>query len=228
MQGTNEWLEQRRLFRETKCGVTSSRFAAALGLNPFCSRAKQWRMEMKDERDEQNWAMKFGIDNEKYVLAQFLSFLRANNNVPFTYEERGFVIYDKDDRFGGSPDGLIMWENGERSLIELKCAVGEISGMRTEAPIYHLIQIVGLCAIFNLTHAYYASWAPYENGGQLIVSEMLIDLKLFTKYYKPKIIEFIGFKKTKKQPPRMKSKDKKALIAATAKYIDVYAPATMK
>ena len=34
-QGSEEWLEMRK-----ECVVTGSEFAAAMGLNPYCSRAK--------------------------------------------------------------------------------------------------------------------------------------------------------------------------------------------
>jgi hypothetical protein len=212
-QGSKEWHLLRQQIRQH--GVTSSRFAAAIGVNPYKSRTALMREELKNKRDDrQTDAMLWGIDNEDYVRCLFEGVMRDVCKLEFDYHTFGFKYYAEDKRLGGSPDGLLTMPGDDtyQSLVEIKCTDPSRSNIRTTPPIYHLVQIIGLCAIFKISHAYYVCWSAYD--ATLTICDIEINMTVWHDYIYPALQQYCAWKSDQYLPPRMPSKLKRELTEA--------------
>ena len=124
--------------------LTASDFGAALGLNPYFSRAKLWRIKCGLETIETNDHIQRGIDNEQTALLEYE--VESGNWV----DEVGLVMHPAHDWLACSPDGLV----GDTGLVEVKCPVA----LRSAPPEYHYAQIQGQLAITGRVWCDYWQW----------------------------------------------------------------------
>lgn len=91
--------------------------------------------------------------------------------------------------------------------------------MRTEVPISHRIQMVGLCEAYALPFAHYICWSP--NAGFMLARVDYDKTNLWQLCLFPRLRDFARLWALKQLPPRMPSGEKEAVIAACDKWIYV-------
>jgi putative phage-type endonuclease len=125
-------IEQRSAqWHEQRAGkLTGSMFSAALGLNPYCSRQKLWRLLTgRQQPDAENAAMAHGTASEPIAIGLYEE--QTGNIV----RPAPFVQYKT---WGGvSPDGLVS----DAGCIEVKSPTQKI---HDEIPSHYLPQCVGV------------------------------------------------------------------------------------
>ena len=95
-QGTPEW------FNARKGKLTASNFGAAAGVNPFCSRRKQLKISLGEEKWKGDIsACTWGTRNEKNAIKDYM--IRTGNVVV----SKGLYTHPDYEWLGGSPDGLV-------------------------------------------------------------------------------------------------------------------------
>ncbi len=211
-QGDAKWLHVRQ-----QCAVTASRYADALGVG-YKSRKRlmEEKLGLKPP-DESNDLMQFGIDNEAWVCEVYFRLMRE-----FGYNIRmwshGFHFDRKDERLGGSIDRVVECQDtGARWVLE--CKTSKYGAMRTEIPISHRIQMVGLCEAYALPFAHYICWSP--NAGIMLARMDYDRHNLWQLCLFPRLRDFARLWALKQLPPRMSSSEKQDVIEACEKLIYV-------
>lgn len=164
-QGTREWHGLRR------GRLTGSKFATALGLNPYESRAKYWRQltGREEVRDISGLpAVRWGSKHESAAMAAYAS-VTANLGV----QTVGFVMDAVDPFIAYSPDGFAgdPDEHGYgETLLEFKCPHGSGSEPKPrlyeEIPSYYMPQIQGGADVCRRTNIHFACYMPEGWGGK--------------------------------------------------------------
>ena len=121
--GSEEWAAA----RATR--LTASDFGAALGINPYCSRQKLWRIKVGLETVETNGHMQRGIDNEQEAIFCY------EVETGLLVDEASLVLHPAHDWLAATPDGAV--END--GLVEVKCP----ARLRDHVPEYHYAQVQG-------------------------------------------------------------------------------------
>lgn len=122
-------------------------FSAALGLNPYVSRQKCWRLITGREPPvTTNPAMQWGIDNEEKARNAYEI---ATGNI---VSSAGFVVYAKNEFIGCSPDGYV----GQVGVAEFKCPQRLYNGI----PDYYIPQILGEIHITGRSWCDFTAWTP--------------------------------------------------------------------
>lgn len=140
-QRTAEW------FAARACRLTASDFGAALGINPFCSPQKLWRIKVGLETVETNHHMQRGMDNELQALFDY------QVETGHWIDAAGLCVHPAYDWLACTPDGLV----DDRGLVEAKCPVT----LKLEPPAYHLAQIQGQLEITDRDWCDYYQWPPH-------------------------------------------------------------------
>jgi len=141
IQGSEQWHKARRGM------LTGSMFAAALGLSPYCSRQKAWRLITGREPPVTiNPAMQWGIDNEENARNAYE--IATGNLV----SQAGFSIHPIFDYIGCSPDGFV----GEAGVVEFKCP----QRLYETIPDYYLPQVLGEIHITGRQWCDFTAWTP--------------------------------------------------------------------
>ena len=129
--------------------LTSSRFAAAMGLNPYQTRQKLWRvMTEREPGDPMNEAMQWGIDHEKNAVAS----VEAITGLLFhaTGErQKHYTMYE----YGTTPDGHC----GSTGL-EVKCP----QKLADTVPVHYIPQVQGQCWIAGFDSVIFGQWTYEE------------------------------------------------------------------
>ena len=96
--------------------------------------------------------MEWGLEHEPQARAAYTA--ETGNAV----REVGFILPDKTDAYGGSPDGLV----GEEGLIEIKCPAPEtlIAYHATGFPLQYRPQVQGLLLISGRAWCDFWVWHP--------------------------------------------------------------------
>ena len=138
--------------------LTSSNFAAAMGLNPYQTRQKLWRvMTSREERDPMNEFMQWGVDNEFRAVAAVeaitgLIFSNTGENQHHydmvTYGDGGRI-----PKYGTTPDG-----NCGSTGLETKCP----QTLKDEPPVMYLPQVQGQCWIAGFDTVVFGQWTEEE------------------------------------------------------------------
>ena len=140
-QRSPEWFEARR------GRVTASLAAACLGLDPYISRQKAWRLIMGTEPErEENGFMRWGTEHEGDARTHY----EAECGQFVT--ETGFWVHDDYPWLGASPDGLV----GADGLFEAKCP----QNLPERVPIAHRIQCGIELACTGRAWCDYLAWTP--------------------------------------------------------------------
>lgn len=128
MQGSQEWLDQR------KGKLTASNVGAALGLCTWVSRQQAFDRALGNDSFVGNDATRHGQAHENDGIAAYMR--DTGNHVQAT----GLHVHPQYDWLAGSPDGLV----GEDGLIEVKCPYwrrkdGKI--LHDKVPPYYYLQM---------------------------------------------------------------------------------------
>lgn len=177
LAGTLEWHAERAN------RLTASQFGAALGLNPFCSPQKLWRIKVGLEVVETNHHIQRGIDNEQQALFDY------SLETGYWVDEVGMVVHPAHNWLACTPDGLV----GDSGLVEAKCP----ATLKLYPPEYHLAQIQGQLEITDRDWCDYCQWTPY--GTALIRIQR--DREWWERAY-PVLEQFWGYVIKMEQPPR--------------------------
>lgn len=80
--------------------------------------------------------------------------------------------------------------------------------MRTEIPVTHLLQMLGLCHTYDLHKAHYIS-SSYGQG--ILVSEIYFKPRLW-KFLAPRMKQFCDWWSIRVLPPRMDAREKEEIL----------------
>lgn len=184
--GSKEWHEAREKL------LSASDFAAACGLNPYCSRQQLWKRKVNKTRIPDNERMMYGREHEKDAIDAYESI--TGNLVT----SGALCTNARYPSLGCTPDGFL---EGLTGVLEVKAPFG---GMYTDIPIYYLTQIVGQIEITGMFFCHFVAWRPEEtkiwqiNGTSQAWEWMLS--------YLNEMLQFIG---NKEKPPRFRNKPDK-------------------
>jgi len=136
--------------------LSSSQFAAAIGINPYQSRQKLAQVLRGEITVEINEFMQWGIDHEIDAV------MAVEAETGLIFEQTGdaqrhhtLIIPDTDYWLGTTPDGLA---EGIRTGLEVKCP----QTLRDEVPAQYMPQIQGQMWIAELDAVIYAEWTEDE------------------------------------------------------------------
>lgn len=170
--------------------LTASNFAAAIGVSPWQSRQKLYRVMLGiDPRDPLNAAMQWGIDHELDAVAG----VEAHTGIlfDFTGKNQRHIVVDIDGMtLGGTPDGSC----GSTGL-EVKCP----SNLPDDIPPHYAPQVQGQCLVAGFDSVFFSSWTPFE--------QRIWHVQRSAEYIAwmiPLLDEFISYLKADEQPKRKK------------------------
>lgn len=128
--------------------LTASSFAAAIGLNPYCSRQQLWRLKTNREVFDGNHRTRYGQDNEHRAISAYEVATGA------LVAPGRFIVNPEYPTLGATPDGFV----GACGLLETKCP----ESVYKEVPIYYLPQMIGQMAIAKKETCDFVAWTPAE------------------------------------------------------------------
>lgn len=182
-QGSQEWHDSR------KGRITGSMFSACLGLNPYVSRQKAWRIITGREVVETNTFMQWGTDHEPVARSAY------EVETGFLVTECGFFRHPKYEFIGCSPDGLIE----EFGLIEIKCPQKMYEGV----PQHYLPQVLGEIHITGRDWCDFVAWTPEG----MKITTVDANEKQWREWEKQLVEFYEQFILEDKQPPRKGKKN---------------------
>jgi putative phage-type endonuclease len=153
-QRTEEWFKM-RLGR-----ITASVAGACLGLHPYMSRAKAWRIIKGIEPETTNAHIERGLVKEAPAGRLY----SALHDV--SIEPVGFVVHPRLPWLGASPDAIV----GPLGLLEIKCPVK----LPEEVPSYHRVQCMVQMACTGRAWVDYFAW----NGKDIFEVRIARDMDL--------------------------------------------------
>ena len=186
----------------------------------YRSRSAYWREKRGiSKKQEDNAAMQQGRELENLVAFHYDCIMRELGR-PVQRFAYGFQPLQEDARFGGSPDGLVLEADGyTMRLLEVKTRYMKYD-LRGFVPVYHLVQMAGLCRIFHLTSAHYICFTP---GVGYELAEVNFDPQLWPDVIYPALCEFATYVQSGEMPPNMTARRKEELEAAVLKHCTIRA-----
>lgn len=135
--------------------LTASLFASAIGIG-YDSRQKLWRqLTGREERFQGNANTQWGSDHEHDAILKYE--IETGDMVMYSGKRQQFLIHDKHDWLGCTPDGIVY--KGQESLIlEAKCPSSVELYQRI--PDHYLPQVQGQMEISGLMKAHFVCWTP--------------------------------------------------------------------
>jgi len=166
--------------------LTSSNFAAAMGLSPWMSRQKLYRVMVGEEnRDPLNANMQWGIGNEHRAVSAAeaitgLLFMETGEN----------QVHHALDCYGTTPDGRFR-----ATGLEVKCP----QKLTDEVPDHYLPQVQGQMWIADLDRVVFCQWTPDESRAWWVIrSDEYIDAM------QPLLADFVACVESETPPKRRK------------------------
>lgn len=186
-QRTPEWLAARR------GKVSASLAAACLGLDPYISRQKAYRM-IQGEQQAINKHMQHGIDYEDNAIGAY------ECETGSLVEKTNLWVHDNYPWLAASPDGFV----GEFGMVETKCPGTHPYGIPLSHRIQMLVQMActgrkwcDYCTfVCNVQHGWSVQIIRLDNQPDHRVNRIINRLK---KFY----LEYVA---TKTEPPKKKRK----------------------
>lgn len=186
-QRSEAWHEAR------KDKITASVAAGCLGLCPYMSRQKAWRVILGIEKEEENQYMRYGRELEESARGVY------ECETGRLVEPTGFWVAEAYPWLGASPDGLI----GDDGLCEIKAP----QKPTTKLSIAHRIQCLVQLAVTGRLWVDYFAW--HQDGWFLKrvhrsgIEGLLRKLEVFHREF---IVSGV-------EPPRKKPKRRKVVAA---------------
>eukprot|EP01089_Gocevia_fonbrunei_P007161 TRINITY_DN1821_c0_g1_i1.p1 TRINITY_DN1821_c0_g1~~TRINITY_DN1821_c0_g1_i1.p1 ORF type:complete len:265 (-),score=26.63 TRINITY_DN1821_c0_g1_i1:135-929(-) len=151
--------------------LSASRFAAAAGINPYCSRLELWeQITTKKPQPETEFGRKakeWGINCE-YIGREIYSGLRFTKSV---IHENNLEQHHKYSWLVGIPDGLIYNDQTDclEGVLEIKCPYPRrginrkncMPHQKLSRIFYYMPQIQGYMQILNVNYCDLMSFTPY-------------------------------------------------------------------
>ena len=159
-----------------------------MGLNPYCSRQKLWRIKTGLEVVESNFHMQRGIYNESNAISAY------EMESGLLVSPAVLVLHPEHDWLAATPDGFV----GRAGLLETKCP----AQIRREPPAYHVAQCLGQLECTGREWCDYAQWCEGE-----IAIVRLHRNPDFWAWALPRLREFWACVVELREPPRMKRLD---------------------
>ena len=175
--------------------LTASDFAAALGIHPYVSRQKLWRLKTGQEVVEWTPDISRGVSNEQIAMEMY------EVEVGVLLRPVGLVAHPDDPWAGATPDAAV----GSDGLAEVKCP----RAFRDAPPDYHVAQIQGQLAITGRAWCDYVQWVD----GAITVQRVPADAGWWTRN-RPALMEFWGYVERLEKPPRKSSRRARQEAAA--------------
>ena len=200
-QGSAAWLDLR-----ARHAATCSEYGNALGVG-YISRQKYMRIKLGLQKaDEANWMMLAGQEREAWVAEVYFRLMHSCGH-PVMLDVDAFCSYALDRRLGGSVDRLVSDAQGNKWLLEVKtCPRGNI---RDSVPETHSLQMLWLCAIYNLPYAHYIA-STYDKS--IFLAEVRWTAGFWEEEIYPRLREFADWWSVRQMPPRMTNEDKCDLL----------------
>jgi hypothetical protein len=156
--------------------------------------------------------MEEGTRREPWIAEVYLQLMDLSGE-QVTLAIDAFRVLAEDPRFGGSVDRLVRW--GDRTLV-LECKTcPEAEDFRPYIPHGHLVQMCGLCKLYDLRSAHYIC-STYERG--IYLAEITFDPRLWEETIYPALCEFADHLAQKKDFGRMPGGVKASIMADIAKW----------
>lgn len=135
--------------------LTASLFASAIGIG-YDSRQKLWRqLTGREERFQGNANTQWGSDHENDAILKYE--IETGDLVRYSRNKQGFLIHDKHDWMGCTPDGIV-YRGQECIILEAKCPANmELYG---KIPDHYMPQVQGQMEISGLEKAHFVCWTP--------------------------------------------------------------------
>lgn len=188
--GSPEYMEY------TKSMLTASDFAAACGLNPYCSRQQLWDRKVLNKRkpisEAQRDRIQWGVDHEKDAIEAYKRLTGTPTVKPGTFYE-----HSQYPGLGCTPDGLV----GHWGLIEAKCPVS----MYKEVPTYYVPQMMGQLWITGRSWCDFVVWTQ-QHTRVWGVTDRTDTLKNAFYWMLPHLNLMLEYIQNKERPPRWKKK----------------------
>lgn len=199
MQRTDAWFKQRR------GKLTASNLGAALGVSPYTSRRRLWRIMREPPSPERfhNVACDWGTANEPNGIMEYVA--QTGNEVT----PEGFVPHPSLDWMGGSPDGLV----GEDGMIEVKCPYKK--QQYGKIPYYYYPQINCLLECTGREWCDFVVWT-HEDCSITRIRRNTDHFEALLPYY----INLYGLFCSGTEPNRMRPCEKAAMIERLERYIE--------
>ena len=141
--------------------LTSSNFAAAIGLNPYCSRQKLFRvLTGAANPDPLNDYMAWGLAHECDAVAAIeahTGFLFRNTGE----RQKHYTVNGGDFEYGTTPDGDAAVDV-EGTVLRIGAETKCPQSIYDEPPIYYVPQLIGQAHIANFHSILFGAWTPEE------------------------------------------------------------------
>lgn len=184
-QRSAEWLAAR------KYRLTASRFAAALGHNPYPgSQREDIVRDMLWGGFTGNAATEWGTKHEAGACAMYEAHMQTRH-ADYAVREHGLIIVPEHPFIGVSPDGICEhWEGGAavRTLLEIKCPYRwkEDRFYENHVPLYYWDQIQGIMGFLGLPRCHFVVWTPVA----MEVNHVAFDAPYFEGVLLPGLLDF--------------------------------------
>lgn len=170
--------------------LSSSKFSSAMGLSPWMSRKKLWRiLTGREKPDDPTARMRWGTHNEHRAVAA----VEAETGLlfDFTGEHQRSVKWEN-GWYSSTPDGI----SGEIGL-EVKCPEKPFD----DIPDHYLAQVQGQIYVCGLAEVYFACW------GNTFQRIWRIPLSMdYQRKMADLLEEFRGYLLSDEEPPRLSRK----------------------
>ncbi len=191
-QRSQEWLE----FRANK--VTASKAAAALGLCPYKSTRKLWKIMTGRQKEEFSpfalRIMKQGQDDEP-IIAGVFSYVTG-----MVVQPCNIFVHPNNTRIAASPDGFVFdGVNIRHACVEFKRPA---KALYDEVRLYHWVQIQLQMQCTGLDLCYFCAWTP-EQSYRIWTIEYSPD---FAKWSFERLNLFLSWVDNDTIPPIMRDK----------------------
>jgi putative phage-type endonuclease len=184
-QRSPEWLAARTH------RLTASRFAAALGHNPYPgSQPEDVVRDMLWGGFTGNAATEWGTAHEAGACAMYEAHMQAAH-ADFVVRQHGLIIVPEHPFIGLSPDGIgEHWQDGAvvQTLLEIKCPYRwkEDRFYENRVPLYYWDQIQGIMGFLGLPRCHFVVWTPVG----MEVNDVAFDAAYFEGVLKPGLLHF--------------------------------------
>ena len=172
--------------------LSSSKFAAAMGISPWLSRKKLWRlMTGRETPDNPVQRMKWGVHNEWRAVAA----VEAHTGLIFDYtgdRQHTRTLPHAGTTLRATPDGIA----GTIGL-EVKCP----ERCYEDIPPHYMAQIQGQIRVCGMVNVFFACW-----GNSFFKCWNVPRSKLYIEAMLPLLQEFLGYIHSDTEPPRLARK----------------------
>ena len=188
---------------KTKNMLTASDMAAAVGLNPYCTRQELWERKVNGKTVEANANMLYGIEHEPDAINAYEVITGSLVTAGRFCENPSLPM------LGCTPDGFIETYgdcDAPFGLLEAKCPQVAYK----DIPAYYLCQMVGQIQITGASWCDFVVWTPeethiYRMDGLYLPTD---GKKYPFEWMYPRLQQMLQYIGNKEKPPRFRNGEK--------------------